>query len=341
MLKEQILQIQEQASDLRVIVIGDIMIDRYYHGVVSRISPEAPVPVLDWRKTVDRPGGASNVALNLKKLNCQVEMISVIGKDWLFNLFTLGLMFPINVAILPVYFVLRQMNEIGIVTHFYQEEDRATTLKSRFLADHHQLLRLDQEDTHPISSEAESFILNSFSQAIKKGISTVILQDYNKGIFQEDLIHQIISLANLNQIPVCVDPKKDHFFDYKNVSLFKPNLKEAKAALQIPSHKKVNIQVIFDELLLKLNCKNLMITLASEGLIIGNELESKIVPTKERLVKDVSGAGDTVISVAAICTALNVSHAVMADLCNLAGGIVCESPGVSTITWEAIVKDLK
>ena len=290
MLKEQILQIQEQASDLRVIVIGDIMIDRYYHGVVSRISPEAPVPVLDWRKTVDRPGGASNVALNLKKLNCQVEMISVIGKD--------------DYATIAQ----RQMNEIGIVTHFY---------------------RLDQEDTHPISSEAESFILNSFSQAIKKGISTVILQDYNKGIFQEDLIHQIISLANLNQIPVCVDPKKDHFFDYKNVSLFKPNLKEAKAALQIPSHKKVNIQVIFDELLLKLNCKNLMITLASEGLIIGNELESKIVPTKERLVKD------------AICTALNVSHAVMADLCNLAGGIVCESPGVSTITWEAIVKDLK
>ena len=323
MLKEQILQIQEQATDLRVIVIGDIMIDRYYHGVVSRISPEAPVPVLDWRKTVDRPGGASNVALNLKKLNCHVEMISVIGKD--------------DYATIAK----RQMNEIGIVTHFYQEEDRATTLKSRFLADHHQLLRLDQEDTHPISSEAESFILNSFSQAIKKGISTVILQDYNKGIFQEDLIHQIISLANLNQIPVCVDPKKDHFFDYKNVSLFKPNLKEAKAALQIPSHKKVNIQVIFDELLLKLNCKNLMITLASEGLIIGNELESKIVPTKERLVKDVSGAGDTVISVAAICTALNVSHAVMADLCNLAGGIVCESPGVSTITWEAIVKDLK
>ncbi len=323
MLKEQILQIQEQATDLRVIVIGDIMIDRYYHGVVSRISPEAPVPVLDWRKTVDRPGGASNVALNLKKLNCQVEMISVIGKDD------------------SATIAKRQMNEIGIVTHFYQEEDRATTLKSRFLADHHQLLRLDQEDTHPISSEAESFILNSFSQAIKKGISTVILQDYNKGIFQEDLIHQIISLANLNQIPVCVDPKKDHFFDYKNVSLFKPNLKEAKAALQIPSHKKVNIQVIFDELLLKLNCKNLMITLASEGLIIGNELESKIVPTKERLVKDVSGAGDTVISVAAICTALNVSHAVMADLCNLAGGIVCESPGVSTITWEAIVKDLK
>ena len=299
------------------------MIDRYYHGVVSRISPEAPVPVLDWRKTVDRPGGASNVALNLKKLNCQVEMISVIGKDD------------------SATIAKRQMNEIGIVTHFYQEEDRATTLKSRFLADHHQLLRLDQEDTHPISSEAESFILNSFSQAIKKGISTVILQDYNKGIFQEDLIHQIISLANLNQIPVCVDPKKDHFFDYKNVSLFKPNLKEAKAALQIPSHKKVNIQVIFDELLLKLNCKNLMITLASEGLIIGNELESKIVPTKERLVKDVSGAGDTVISVAAICTALNVSHAVMAELCNLAGGIVCESPGVSTITWEAIVKDLK
>ena len=318
-IRNQIKEIQKLSKDLKILVIGDVMIDRYYLGTVNRISPEAPVPVLDWHKTNDLPGGASNVALNLIKLNCHVSLISVLGQDHYADI------------------IENQMNEIGVNHFFIKEKNRITTIKSRFISDHQQLLRLDQEDKHDIDSDSENFILSKLQDLIANGLSTIILQDYNKGIFTKQLIGNIINIANQNKIPICVDPKKSNFFEFQGVTLFKPNLKEANTALNFSTK---NFQNLFHSLAERIDSKLIMITLASEGLILGDKQLAKIFPTKTRLVKDVSGAGDTVISIASICVACHTDSELMAEICNIAGGIVCEIPGVASITWEDILDDL-
>lgn len=314
MKKIDIQSIRNKLKNIHIIVVGDVMIDRYFYGTVSRISPEAPVPVLDWIKTIDRPGGAANVALNIRELECKVSLISVVGDNE------------------DGHNLKKMLEAKGIDCYFYHETDRHTTIKSRFMSDNNQLLRLDTEHTYPVNTSAQDYILNSLTNLENMLPSAIILQDYNKGIFQKENIQQIISIANNQKIPICVDPKKDNFFEYQNVALFKPNLKEAKSA--IPNCK--SNEDLFISLFDKVKTKYLMLTTGSDGMILGTKTNYTKYNTIARMVKDVSGAGDSVISMASICIALNLDINSIAELSNLAGGLVCEKPGVSTITWREV-----
>ena len=300
-------------THLNVLIIGDVMIDRYWHGKVRRISPEAPVPVVEWQETEDRLGGAANVALNIQAMGATPYLCSVIGSD------TEGVHF------------LNDMTRHGLnTTGILQSETRQTTVKTRIMVGSQQMLRLDKEITNDISSniceDFSSHILQIFN-LIK--IDVIIFQDYNKGVLTCDLIKIIQNEASRRSIPTAVDPKHHNFLEYKNATLFKPNLKEIREAVSFdiaPTVASLNRAARF--LRKKLNNSVTMITLSEKGLYLSDDTEGVIYPTQSRQISDVSGAGDTVISVAALCLAVKTDMKTLALLSNIAGSQVCEKAGV-------------
>ncbi len=305
-------------SDIHIAVIGDVMIDRYVLGKVSRISPEAPVPILDWDKTENRLGGAANVALNIHELGANVSLFSVIGNDDNGDLLT---------DLLNSY--------SNISCELIQEKNRKTTVKTRCISKNQQLFRIDSEDKYDISEDTTEKLIRQLKVTHqKRPLQGIILQDYNKGVLTEKNIPEIIHFANTHNIPTFVDPKEKNFFAYKNCTLFKPNKKEITQALNGAWHEDYHkIDALLRQ---KINNKITLITLSSQGLFISDNTEAMLVPTSVRNISDVSGAGDTVISIVSLCYIQRMSINQIGLIANVAGGQVCQKPGVVPINLHQL-----
>lgn len=298
----------------RIAVIGDLMVDRYYWGTVNRISPEAPVPVVEVDSQSTRLGGAANVANNIATLGGIPLMIGVTGKDdggeLLRNL--------IEEARFPSQ---------GIVV----DDDRPTTIKTRVIAHHQHVVRIDHEVKEEISENLQERILTVLKKELRN-LDAIILEDYNKGVMVGRLIREIVDLARPAGIIVTVDPKFNNFFDYKNVTVFKPNRKESEEALGRRLNNRTAVERAGKEILDRLGAENVLLTLGEEGMSLF-EREGSVthVSTKAKKVADVSGAGDTVISTLTMCLAAGSGIKEASALANIAGGVVCGEVGIVPI----------
>ncbi|MBN2523828.1 MAG: hypothetical protein JXB24_11185 [Bacteroidales bacterium] len=323
--KSNLQNVLNEFSKKKILIIGDVMIDEYLWGNVNRISPEAPVPVVSCTERECRMGGAANVAINVKSLGANPIMCSVIGEDDSGILFTRLLK-------------KRGMTNEGIVI----SDKRQTTVKTRVIGNHQQLLRVDHEMTSFLDKETESALLEKIITILNtKPIDALVFQDYDKGVITLGIIEGAIHIANEKKIPVLVDPKKRNFLNYKFVTLFKPNFKELTEGLNV-SLDKSNSDGIFNavqKLHQKNRIKNIMVTLSEKGVFISNGKECRIIPAEERDVADVSGAGDTVIAINALSIASGLDPFNTASLANLAGGLVCEKVGVVPVTPEMLLDE--
>ena len=306
-----------QFTQLKVAVVGDVMLDTYWWGNVDRISPEAPVPVVAVTKREQRIGGAGNVALNARSLGAAVSMISILGKDDDGEQLT----------------ALLQQNNIQ-TKYLVHSEYRITTNKIRIISRNQHMMRLDAELSDDIRKEDEDRLLYAFENYIAaENPDVVILEDYNKGVLTAGIIRKVIALCQKHNILTSVDPKRKNFFAYEGVGIFKPNLKEVKDGLNmIP--ETINLSVLKDMHLLlqeKLKQQVSLITLSEKGVFYQQENEAAIIPTHIRSIADVSGAGDTVIAVASLVYVATKDVKLMAEIANIAGGLVCEEVGTVAI----------
>ena len=317
-------------NDQKILVIGDVMVDSYLWGKVDRISPEAPVPVVAVKKRENRLGGAANVALNLKSLGAKPVLCSVIGNDLKGN-----------------EFIELLKNENLSFEGITKSSHRITTTKFRVIGNNSQLIRVDEEIiTDLIKNDLDKLLTVISGLLNKNDIKAIVFQDYNKGILTKDLIRKVIALANDKNIPVVVDPKKKNFGEFKNIDLFKPNLKELKEGLKMEADLGENsvLKNAVDKLHKRQNIKTILTTLSEKGVLISskvseNKFEKHFIPAHVRVISDVSGAGDTVISVATLCLVAGLAPKDIASISNLAGGIVCEEVGVVPINKERLFKD--
>jgi rfaE bifunctional protein kinase chain/domain len=313
-------------KDLKVLVMGDCMIDRYIWGKVDRISPEAPVPVLNWESNEDRLGGAANVALNAKQFDLEVAICGICGQDNNGDL------------------LLDLAKEAGIQNDFiYRSEDRPTSVKTRVLSGQQHLLRVDRESTQALNDDELEDLQSCFDYALKHFRPDIlILQDYNKGLLVPRLIEHVLQTTAAYDTFVAVDPKKHNFSLYKKVDLFKPNLKETIQALQYtPEIHQRGLDEAAKRLNSFLSAKNIMITLSEHGIYYtDNSGNSGIAPTQSRAIVDVCGAGDAVLTVAALALKVGYSLKETAKLSNIAGGQVCETVGVSTVDVDQLFREL-
>jgi len=316
--REEITDLYSKFSNYKVLVIGDVMIDSYLIGKVDRISPEAPVPVVALKQRHNMLGGAANVALNVKAMGAEAILCSVIGNDSQGNE------------------LINLMQKAGLNTEgIIRSSNRITTTKYRIISNHTQMLRVDEEmdaDLEITDSEELQQIISGL--VTKLSPQVIILQDYNKGVLTPDLIEKVSSIAAIAGIPVAVDPKKKNFAAYKNITLFKPNLKEITEGLKIEVNplSKESLQKAADLLHTSQTISTVLITLSENGIFISSKEpagnSSAVIPAVKRSIADVSGAGDTVISVAALCLAAGINPERTAAISNLAGGLVCEQSGV-------------
>jgi D-glycero-beta-D-manno-heptose-7-phosphate kinase len=317
--EKRLLQLKKNFKGKRIAIIGDMMLDIYYWGDVKRISPEAPVPVLEVENEFYRFGGAANVALNISSLNGIAEPIGIIGYDNYGTIFNSLL-------------TDQKISHHGIIV----DDSRPTTSKTRVIADSQHIVRIDKESKDTIGKDIQNKILN-YAKSIIKNLDGIILQDYNKGVLSSSLIPQLIELANKNKKLVTVDPKFNNFYEYKNVMVFKPNRKEAEDILGMKIKIDVDISFAGNTLLKKLNAKNVLLTLGEDGIaVFEKDKPEKRMPTKARKVADVSGAGDTVISTLTMALAAGANIYEASYLANYAGGIVCEEVGIIPIDLDKL-----
>lgn len=314
-------------NEKKIMIVGDVMLDVYMKGKVERISPEAPVPIVAVTETFSRLGGAANVAQNLKTLGAEPILCSVIGNDDKANE------------------LLRAMEEQSMKTDgIIKSNERITTRKVRIISNNAQMLRVDTEDTFDLTEKEHILLMDRVNDIINKGnIDGIILQDYNKGVLTEKVIRDVIALAKERNIPVGVDPKKKNFLAYTGATFFKPNLKELKEGIGISS-KDDSIEEIVkavDRLQAELKCRYIMTTLSERGVLIKDYEKNTYhhIPAHLRKIADVSGAGDTVLSVAILCLVCQQEAYNIAALSNLAGGIVCEELGVVPINKERLLEE--
>ena len=322
---ENIVQLFRDFASIKVGVVGDVMLDTYIWGEVERISPEAPVPIVSLHHREQRIGGAGNVALNLQSLGAQAFVISVTGADedakCLNNLFA----------------------EKNISTAYcFESINRITTNKTRIISRNQQMMRLDAEITNDLNPKEQKQIIKNFEQFIRKEKpQIVILEDYNKGVLAKEVIENVIAVCKQNNILTAIDPKRKNFFAYKGVDIFKPNLKEVKEALNLLSVEvKVDaLKKVHGELHRRLQHRVSFITLSEKGVFYQEDENAQIIPTHIRNIADVSGAGDTVIAVAALVYAARKNAFLMAEIANIAGGLVCEEVGTAAIEKSKLLHE--
>lgn len=303
----------------KIAVIGDLMLDHYIIGTSNRISPEAPIPVVEVKDEYLRFGGSANVCLNIASLGAIPLPFGVIGKD------SYGEQFKERA----------EKNQID-VSNVIESKQRTTTVKSRIIVSTQQVARVDRELKDPISSEEKQELLERFKKEIAN-LSAVIFQDYNKGVITKELIHEVMILCKRAKLPVFVDPKFHHFFDYQNSFLFKPNLRELSDALARNLSTMDDYKLAMIELKEKLSAKTILLTLNAEGMILLDENDQFThIPTMAAEVADVSGAGDTVIAslVSAFVSGMDLIESV--KLANKAAGIVIRELGIVPIRLEQL-----
>lgn len=301
----------------KILVVGDVMLDRYMIGNVTRISPEAPVPIIELTQEEDRLGGAANVALNIVALGAQVILGSVIGND-------------------PQGSQIKKLCQTAGIDDkaIYSTSTRKTTVKTRIIGNKQQLLRIDSEVKDYLTSEDEIAFLEQINSIVASGIDAIIFEDYNKGLLTQKVIDNIIQLSHEFGVITAVDPKKNHFSSYQGVTLFKPNLKELKEGLglqfQFPEQK-TEFEKAIGILHQKIKNTYTFVTLSEYGVAISDHTKVDYYDAHVRTISDVSGAGDTVIAVATLCLVAECTIQEVAQISNLAGGIVCEKSGVVSI----------
>ncbi|MCK5075229.1 MAG: D-glycero-beta-D-manno-heptose-7-phosphate kinase [Calditrichia bacterium] len=311
------------SSPKNIAVLGDVMIDEYLWGKVGRISPEAPVPIVEIDKEHLRPGGSANVANNLIGLQQNVFVFGVTGKDRMADELQ----------------NLLNKEEID-VNGLIEDESRPTTVKTRIIGGSQHIARVDKESTGYISGKTEEKIFQSLKEKIS-GLNAVIIEDYNKGVLTTSLIENVIALCNKNNVMVTVDPKFNNFFSFKNVTLFKPNKKEAGAVLNYDISDEKNISRGGKELLERLRAESVLVTLGSKGMALFTENEKPFfLPTQVKDVADVSGAGDTVISTLTAVLAGGGSAKEAVTIANIAAGIACTHVGVVSVTVDEILNSM-
>jgi rfaE bifunctional protein kinase chain/domain len=319
------IELFKKISSVKIGVVGDMMLDAYWWGNVERISPEAPVPVVTVDKKEYRIGGAGNVALNLSSLGAQVDVFSIIGDDKDGQILT----------------SLLEVKKIG--TEFLLKSgDRITTNKMRVISRNQQMMRLDSETVLPLTPKQESELTARVEQFIDThSPAAIIFEDYNKGVLTAQVIKNLLAVCKNKSVLTAVDPKRKHFFDYTGVDIFKPNLKEAREALNLLLEEvnENSLAQIHQKLKDELKHKISLITLSEKGVFFDDGKESHIVPSHIRNVADVSGAGDTVIAVATLIYALTKNTRLMAEIANLAGGLVCESVGTVAIDKSSLLSE--
>lgn len=316
----QTIELFDRFEKCKVLVVGDVMLDTYIYGEVRRISPEAPIPVVNVRSKQSCLGGAANVALNVKALGATVDLFSVVGED------------------MPGAELMECLEENDLWTGgIIRSADRRTTVKSRVISGSQHVVRLDEEDLHDLNGAETKRLIEAIQSKVAE-YDMVILEDYDKGCLTSNVIKEIIRLSKQHGVATAVDPKKAHFLDYVGVTLFKPNLHELVDGLQMPVDLG-NIDEAAHLLQKKLENDNLLVTLSQYGVYYSGEHDHGRLPAHIRDISNVSGAGDTVIAVAALCLASGSNLRETATLANLAGGIVCESPGIVPIDKERLLQE--
>ena len=317
----------QQFDSLKALVIGDVMVDAYIWGNVSRMSPEAPVPVLDIDQRENRLGGAANVGINIKALGATPIICSVIGDDE-------------KSVVFQQLLQNQGLSEKGI----FQSKNRKTTVKTRIISSNQQMLRVDDEITDDLNTDEEEGFIKLINEIIEnEKIDVIVFEDYNKGVLTSKVIREVIALANEKGIPTTVDPKLNNFFEYENCTLFKPNLKELREGLKVDIFNGDidGIKKGIIKLQERLKSKIALITLSEHGVFIRSGQAEKHIPAHVRNISDVSGAGDTVISVASLCLAIGLDESSIGALSNLSGGLVCEEVGVVPIDKNRFFEEAK
>lgn len=312
---------------IKVGVIGDMMLDTYLWGHVERISPEAPVPVVTLDQRENRIGGAGNVALNLASLGARVTAFSVIGRD------------------ADGRELEKMLESSGIYTEYLaRSEARITTNKARVMGRNQQMLRLDSETTTDLSTIEEDELLGLLRAYVEKEKPRVIIfEDYNKGILTERVIREAVALCHRHGVITAVDPKRKNFFSYTGVTIFKPNLKEVREGLNIllEDIKLPALRHIHEQLAEKMQHEISFITLSEKGVFYQKGEEFRQISSHIRNIADVSGAGDTVIAVASLVYAATGNANLMAEVANIAGGLVCEEVGTAAISRELLLQECR
>jgi D-glycero-beta-D-manno-heptose-7-phosphate kinase len=320
-------QVLNDLSNIKVAVIGDVMLDTYYWGKVDRISPEAPVPIVALDKKEIRIGGAGNVALNTVSLGAPTFVFSLIGQD------EEGRELK----------DLMQRNNI-YVDHLIASPKRITTNKTRIISRNQHMMRLDAEFVQDIDKELEEELIAHFEKfVVAHKPQVAILEDYNKGVLTVNVINKIISICKENGVITTVDPKRKNFFAYKGATIFKPNLKEVKEALNL-LFDDINADLLDNihlQLKAELDHDFSLITLSEHGMFYAGKDESRIIPSHLRNIADVSGAGDTVIAVASLVYAASKDIQLATEVANIAGGLVCEEVGTVAINKEKLLNESK
>ncbi len=312
-------------NGLTVLIVGDVMIDSYLWGKSTRISPEAPVPIVNVVKREKRLGGAANVALNVQALGATPLLCSVVGDD------TDGGDF------------LRLLEDKDLSTEgIVQSPERVTTIKHRIIAGAQQLLRVDAEIETELTDYDNRHLEERYLKLLSKA-DVVVLEDYDKGVFSEQNIKRFIQLANEHNIPTVIDPKKKNFMSFVGCTLFKPNLKELKEGLKVEftDENLPAFESAVADLQKRLQTEQVLVTLSERGVFIADGNKKTYIDAHRRSIADVSGAGDTVISIAALCKALGTSVEFLAGLSNLGGGLVCEQVGVVPVNKERLLSEAK
>lgn len=310
-------------AKLKVLIIGDVMLDSYIWGSVDRISPEAPVPVINVSRKDFRLGGAANVALNISSLGASPILCALIGNDD-------------DGRKLIQRLDENKMSKEGIVV----SNDRPTTVKTRVIASHQHVVRVDEESDREANAKEEESLMEKIEKLLPQ-CAVVIFEDYDKGVIRPSIIEKTVRLAKEKNIPTVVDPKKRNFLSYSGVTLFKPNLKELREGLkvEVSAANQPQVEKTVSLLKEKLNAAGVMVTLSEHGVYVDFQNEKIKLPAHPREIADVSGAGDTVVSVAALCVALQQKPEVVAGLSNLAGGLVCQHVGVVPINKQELLRE--
>jgi D-glycero-beta-D-manno-heptose-7-phosphate kinase len=322
--KERLAQIRNSFNGLKIAVVGDMMLDCYFRGEVKRISPEAPVPILEVENEFFRFGGAANVALNILKLGGIPYPIGVIGNDNDGRIFT----------------SLAEDSKINL-SGLIIDENRPTTTKTRVIAHNQHVVRIDKESKKYLSSKIQEKLVKYIEDNLDN-LDAIILQDYNKGVLTPSLIEKITSLAKDKGILITVDPKFNNFFLFKNVTVIKPNRKEAEDVLGMKLRNDDDITIAGIRILEKTNAANVVLTLSEDGIAVFEKNKpEKRMPTTAQTVADVSGAGDTVISTLTMALAAKADIIEASYLANYAGGIVCEEVGIIPIEQDKLFDTIR
>ena len=315
----------EKFNDLRVLIVGDVMVDAYVWGRASRLSPEAPVPVVNVDRTENRLGGAANVALNVQALGATPLLCAVVGTDAGGDQ------------------LLHLLHQRGLaVEGLVRSPHRPTTHKQRILAHGQQLVRIDSEVETDLNAEEAAQLLAAYDALLPRA-DVVIFEDYDKGVLSEPLITECIARARQRGVPTVVDPKKKNFLAYRHCTLFKPNLKELREGLKLefgaPLADPAGFEAAVAQLRARLAPDTVLVTLSEHGVFAQQGEQKTYLPAHLRTISDVSGAGDTVISIAACCVALGQPAAFTAALANLGGGRVCEQVGVVPVEKTLLLQE--